>query len=236
MVLVSNPHRFIFLKTSKTAGTTAEMMLEPACAAPEHVVSERVETRISDYGIIGSRMTPCISPPQPAAERGKWCNHKTARRVREDLGATRFDAYTKITTVRNPFDKCVSDFHWSNRRLMSLVSGFKQIREAFIQFIAAREWATDEPIVFINGRYIIDRAIRFEHLASDLGKVANDLGIPLADGPLPHTKATRADRKSRAVADYYDPESIDIVRERLSWVFERFPYSDHPPFAQEGPS
>ncbi len=234
MVLVSNPHRFIFLKTSKTASTTAEMALEPACAPPGHQVQEVVETLVSEYGIVGSRMLPCKPPPPPCAEKGTWCNHKAASHVLRDLGAARFNAYTKLTTVRNPFDKCVSAYHWLNKAKVARASGFEQIRDGFRQFIHAREWKNDAQNVFIDGRYIIDRVIRFEQLAHDLNAVANDLGFRIDPAALPHTKSTAQTRKTIPLAEYYDPATIEIVREHMRWVFERYPYPDHPQYAQEG--
>ncbi len=236
MVLVSNLYRFIFLKTGKTAGTSVEMALEPACAPKGHEVQEQVATVISKTGIVGSRLLPCTLPPQPALERGTWCNHKSAAHIRRDLGEMRFNSYTKITTVRNPFDQCVSAFHWQHRRLIDLIDSFAQLRSAFQAYIKARDWVTNKPIVFIDGTYIIDRAIRFEHLHEDLSAVANDLGIPLQPAGLPHTKSTSNTRKSYLLADYYDQTCIDIVRERLAWVFEHFDYPDHPQFIEQGQS
>lgn len=230
MVLVSNPYKFIFLKTSKTAGTSVEMALEPVCAPKGHKVQEAVETVLSDIGIIGSRMRPCTLPPQPAIERGTWCHHKPAADIRRDLGEARFAAYTKITTIRNPFDRCVSLFHWANRQLLDLIDSFDQIRTTFQDFIKSLEWGTNESIAFIDGEYIIDRAIRFEHLSQDLGATADDLGIPLRPNALPHTKSTAKTRKLYPVADYYDQPCIDIVRKRQSWVFDRFDYPEHPRF------
>jgi len=233
MVLVSNPFKFIFLKTSKTAGTTAEMVLEPACAPEGHVVKETVKTIISEVGIVGSRLSPLVAPPQPALEAGMWYHHKPAAEVLRDLGAERFNAYTKITTVRNPFDRCVSVFHWRNAGLAKRARSFADLRGDFRNFIKSLDWKTDEPNVFVDGKFIINRAIRFEHLSEDLADIFKTLGLPPRCAALPHTKSTADTRKSYPVADYYDQTCIDIVRTRLSWVFDIFDYPNHPRFIQE---
>jgi len=228
MVLVCHSHKFIFLKSRKTAGTSAEMFLEPACAPKGHIVQESVKALITKEGIIGSRMSPCKRGRWRAMEKGRWCNHKPARAVLRDLGAERFYAYSKITTIRNPFDRCVSAFHWSNKALLHMTESFAQMRVAFRDYIHSAQLNADVSTVFVKDKYIIDRAIRFEHLAADLEAVAGELGLPAADDRLPHTKSSAKTRKDYAVEDYYDQATIDIVRQRHSWVFERYDYPDHP--------
>ena len=228
MVLVSHPHRFIFLKTSKTAGTSVEMALEHACAPDGHVAVEKTPTRMSKYGIIGSRIWPHEMPPEPAAEPGMWVNHKTAKDIKTDLGAERFDRYIKITTVRNPFDRCVSAFHWLYPQQAHENNSFAQIRQSFQEFILAQKWKTDRNTVFIDDEFIIDRAVRFEHLRSDLSSLAKDLRVAVYINALPHTKSTHLSRKDYAVADYYDEKTIKVVRNRSRWMIDHFNYPDHP--------
>ena len=58
MVAVSHSHKFIFLKTRKTAGTSIEMLLEPLCTEPNSVVTEERATSITRQGIVGRRLIP----------------------------------------------------------------------------------------------------------------------------------------------------------------------------------
>lgn len=228
MVLVSHRHAFIFLKTHKTAGTSVEMALESACAPAGHVVSEKTPTLMSEAGIIGSRILPCELPPQPALEPGTWCNHKNAAEVKQDLGAERFNRYTKITAVRNPFDRCVSAFHWFQPKLAGKSLGFSDLRQEFRAYIKAQKWISDRKCVFVDRQFIIDRAIRFEHLHDDLKTLCSDLNIPVNTNAIPHAKSNQKSRKKYAIADYYDQESIDVVRKRARWVFRRFNYAEQP--------
>ncbi len=228
MVLVSHPHRFIFLKTSKTAGTSVEMALEHACAAKGHVAVEKTPTRMSKHGVIGSRVWPHEIPKQPALEKGMWVNHKSAEDVRNDLGAIRFDKYTKFTTVRDPFDRCVSTFHWENPKTVLAAKNFADLRHGFQDFIRSKKWKTDRKNVIIDGKFIINRVVRFEHLLDDLSLVAHDLGVAVNINAMPHKKSTAESRKDYAVADYFDQECIDIVRKRSAWLFEFCHYAERP--------
>ncbi len=228
MVLVSHSHRFIFMKTSKTAGTSVEMALEHACAPDGHVVAEKTPACISEQGIIGSRLSPIKLPRQPALVKGMWYNHKSAKEIRDDLGAERFAQYLKITTVRNPFDRCVSAFHWLRKPDAAKAKTFAELRQKFQEFILAEKWKTDKHNALINGEFIIDRTLRFESLKPDLAKLASDLNIAVNTNAMPHTKSTHKTRKDYAVADYYNQACIDVVRRRSDWVFEYCDYPDHP--------
>ncbi len=225
MVLVSHNHKFIFLKTRKTAGTSVEMALEHVCAPAGHVAAEKTPTRMSEQGIIGSRISPITLPPQPALEKGLWYNHKSAKEIREDLGVERFERYLKITTVRNPFDRCVSAFHWLRKPESAKAKNFAELRQKFQDFILAEKWKTDTHNALIKGEYIIDRTLRFETLKPELAK---DLNIAVNINAMPHVKSTHETRKDYAVADYYNQACIDTVRRRSDWVFEYCDYPDHP--------
>ena len=92
-MLISHPHRFIFIKTVKTAGTSVEAFLEPYCCPPGHVVQHWTPTLLSDYGVVGRRW------PQNDCEDHGFYNHMPAREIREHFAD--FDSYTRITTVRD---------------------------------------------------------------------------------------------------------------------------------------
>ena len=97
MTIVSHAHRFIFLKTAKTAGTSIEVTLSPLCG-PEDVV------------------TP-IFPLEPGHEARnfgvgprKFVNHMGGRQVRKFVGEETYNAYFKFCVEREPVDKCLSHF------------------------------------------------------------------------------------------------------------------------------
>ncbi len=55
MALVCYKHRFIFLKTRKTAGTSVEMALEPLCVPPGTEIREHRSMIKTRYGIVAHR-------------------------------------------------------------------------------------------------------------------------------------------------------------------------------------
>jgi len=237
MVLVCYPHNFIFLKTAKTAGTSVEMFLEPLCLPPPppentQVVEHRPEVK-TRYGIVGRRGQwpdpEGVWPLKYIRYRLEWRNHRSARFVRLRLGKKRWHQSTRITTIRNPFDKAVSRFHFKYRHKKIEGLDFSTLRAKFLEYMQYNYQDGDKPIVFLWGKYIIDGEIRFEHLREDLQTLQRDLALPIDPvANLPHEKSMKKSRKSYPVPDYYDRKSIEIVKSKLAWMFDRFDYPTEP--------
>ena len=105
-MLISHSHRFIFVKTVKTAGTSVEAFLEPFCCPPGHRVEHWTPTLISDYGVVGQRW------PENNLDSLGYYNHMPAVEIRERC--PQFDEYTRLTVVRDPYDRAISYFHFSH--------------------------------------------------------------------------------------------------------------------------
>ncbi len=230
MVLVCYEHRFIYLKTTKTAGTSAEKALQPLCEEPGLGVLQPGEVRTSRYGIVGARgeVSDRRRPKWHFWRNHPWRNHMPAQEVKENLGRRTFESYTKIANVRDPFDRAVSQFHFRKhtRNLPSedASTEFKQFRA----FILSENWSNDWEIVSVDDKLIINRFIRKEHLLSDLNETYAGFGLAENSFDLPHEKSMSERRKDIPVSDYFDPETIEIVRRKMDWVFEALDYPDHP--------
>lgn len=228
MVVVSHQHQFIFLKTRKTAGSSIETSLQPFCAPPGIDVPHDYFT-ISDVGIIGAMKGPKKRlRRETPAHLPIWYHHMPAAEVALHLGQAKFDAYQKISAVRNPFDRMVSYFHFHKRNEHDGTEDFSVLRRQFHEFVKTKGWNDDVEVVTLDQSYVVDHMIRFEHLHNDLEKVFRALGLPFDPAGLAHEKSMSKTRKQYAIADYFDAECIDITRRRMKWVFDRFDYPDSP--------
>ena len=99
-MIVSHEHRFIFVKTRKTAGTSLEVFLEPLCG--ERDVVTPVSPKYQDEETRRHR------PRNDAGFR----NHATAESIRRIVGDTVWNEYFKFTIERSPWDKMVSMYWW----------------------------------------------------------------------------------------------------------------------------
>jgi hypothetical protein len=232
MVLVCHEHKFIFLKTRKTAGTSVEMLLEPLCAPAGHTVAERTHAIVSEKGVVGSRLIPV--PDNPLHKfvfflrhpNERWQNHMAASDILKLLGKDRFKEYKKMPTVRNPFALAISQFNWRHRA--SLPTGDDYV-DRFRRFV--RDDLPDQKeITHHNDALIVDHAIRKEELQEDLEAFSREAGISLTQMQLPHAKDQRALRsKSPQPVELFDGTTADILRDKLDWMFRLGRYSREVP-------
>src|SRR5262245_15915558 len=98
-MIISHQHRFIFVKTLKTAGTSIEVFLSQHCG-PLDIVTP---------------ILPHVEPHRPRNHEG-YFNHISASEIRERVGPEIWDSYFKFCVERNPWDKTLSYFHMMNHR------------------------------------------------------------------------------------------------------------------------
>jgi hypothetical protein len=237
-VLVSHRHRFIYLKTQKTAGTTVEVFFEPWClpegsAPPGH----RSPERVTAAGIVGYRGPESAKPPGL-----RWWNHMSAAQVRAQLGPEVWGSYFKFCVVRNPFEKVVSSFHHDEKRAAQYGRRFR-LRRVLAEWRARlapgsgdplvdsfRRWLTwaalpiDREIYTLDGALAVDFCIRHERLEADVAEVCARLGLPFEPGQLQQLKSGLRP-KDRALADYYDEASLARVREAFAFELAQFGYT-----------
>lgn len=156
-MIISHKHRFIFVKTFKTAGTSIEIYLSQHCG-PFDVLTPIV---------------PHVEPHQPRNHDG-FFNHITAAEIRAAVGDI-WDSYFKFCVERNPWDKTLSYYYMMNCRSGGTLS--------FDDFLAGDDFPVNYPKYTEPsepGNIIVDHVIRYEHLDRELALVFHQLGIPFS--------------------------------------------------------
>ena len=204
-MIASKRHGFIFMKTRKTAGTSVEIALSRVCGDDDVITPispADEELRVAAGGRSPQNFT---SPPL----NEKVFNHVRARRARRALGVEWWRGSYRFAIERNPWDTAVSAYHWSFRPERVAAP------PAFDDFVASdqlEKLARNSEIYRINGRLAVDRVLRYENLAAELGEVWAHLGLP-GTPDLPHAKSGA--RPAGSYRDYYSP----AARERVATVF-----------------
>jgi hypothetical protein len=230
MVAVSHNAEFVFLRPGKSASTSVEIALEPFCTGSTDRVIARRHAQSNAHGIIGTRGVV----PETALDH-LWEPHMPAFRVQAALGRETFARYTKLITIRNPFDRMVSNYLWHSRDQNHDTSAMDAhtLIDGFDRFLDHVKWINDEQMAFIGGRYIVDTVIRFEHLEADLRAFLDAKGLDPTLAVLPVTKKTSQNRQGLRLAEFYDARRADIVRAAFEWVFERYDYASDPEAADQ---
>lgn len=195
-MILSHRHRFIFLKTGKTAGTSVELLLRKACG-PDDVITPVTPDDEELARAIGApgpqhweprRRSPSDWSRQrvrrllrrpPRRPPSTYWNHMPAAVVREVVGDDIWQSYHKVSIERDPWDKVVSTYYWSTRR-----GG----RDRAALERACRNAGKGWGIYTIDGEIVVDTMLHYEHLEDDLRRLFAHLGIDLAV-ELPRAKA-----------------------------------------------
>ena len=221
-MLCSHEKKFIYSRTRKTASTSVEIFFQRFCL-PEGVLPQSHDTKqiITESGIVGSREKELLLSKPP-----DFYNHMPISEIRRKLGREIFDTYYKFCTMRNPFDKVVSHFWWKMRNTLdSSNEAFPKIKGRFAKFVLQNFGGlNDRPIFMIEGHSVVDEFIRYEHLATDIEKVCNTLGIDFSAEILGNYKSSFR-KRAEHFAEYYDTVTKRLVEVEFSWEINRFKYS-----------
>ncbi|HUU67664.1 MAG TPA: sulfotransferase family 2 domain-containing protein [Methyloceanibacter sp.] len=215
-MIVSHAHRFIFLKTKKTAGTSIELALTKLCGeddiiTPLTAIDEA--RRVDERGAQNWKRHGWWNSPRPfwkrrllkftAADYGFY-NHMTADAARTLLNDDEmWRSYFKFAFDRNPWDRQVSFYQHRYRKEPS--------PPPFPDFIHGDKRAriNNYEIYSLAGDVAVDFVGRYENLEADLKHALAQVGLKL-DAALPRAKGTfRKDK--RPYREFYDNDTRDIV-------------------------
>jgi sulfotransferase famil protein len=229
-MIVSHAHRFIFLKTKKTAGTSIELALSELCG-PDDVISPLAEVdeaqREGKRGAQNWRLHGWWGSPRPLWER-RWFkftaedhgfyNHMPAAEAKALLDDDKaWRSYFKFAFDRNPWDRQVSWYHHRYRR--------SDNPPPFAKFMKSdrRARINNYEIYSIGGELAVDFVGHFESLEQDLRHALDQVGLKF-DKPLPRAKATFR-RSSAPYRDYYDGDTRAIVGDWYAREIELLDYA-----------
>ncbi|MEL7213493.1 MAG: sulfotransferase family 2 domain-containing protein [Pseudomonadota bacterium] len=217
-MIISHTHRFIFFSNPKTGSESLRALLAPLNEEPIGPWRDRT-TQHPFY----AHMSPAEAQISFAAKR--WP----------------FEAYRRITCVRNPYPRLVSlyrmiadvDGVWRLRRRMGLgqttfsrwlretqpygAGGGGRIHQRWRRYgtWSAQTWTTD-----VHGARLVTDILRLEHLAEELPVLLADLNLPIRAN-LGHVNA----RPKTDWGAWYSPQTRALVADRYAWDLRRFSYS-----------
>jgi hypothetical protein len=230
-VIVSHEHKFVFIKTHKTASTSIEVLLSPIAGddavvtpvippEPGHMdrnwrglfnpVPELLSLPGADT--ISGRRTEARSTWRNLVERRRYVNHMSARTVRARLGRRRWDGYFTFCFERNPWEKVASRYRWAQNEESDADGG----GSGFETWVKRGGAISDWPLYTINGGVAVDFVGRYERLAEDLAMVLVHLGLEV---PFALPSAKRTERQPVAT-----PLTDALIAERFRNEIEAFGY------------
>jgi len=220
--LISHRKQFVFIHINKAGGTSMTSLVGqyeewPMVKRLYRAVERRYLTRkYKAFTCCGQQFVG---------------NHASAMMVRKVLGEERFQSYYKFALVRNPWDREVSRYFYA-RKMPSHAQHELASRLEFAEFVKQRSdkaMRRDvsgyqfKKVSDSEGNLIVDAIVHIENLAAEIIPVFARLGL---DQPVLLPQLNRSGH--RRYQDYYDAESIELVRHFASEDIERFGYHFEP--------
>ena len=188
-MIVSHKHKFIFLKTKKTAGTAIEAALSELCG-PDDVITPYREASEGDRNGLPPQNYRIEHPAKP--QRSLWrrlmrrperyyhqtvgyYEHMPGARVRAYVGEDVWRDYYKFAFDRNPWDRQVSWYLYKTKS--------KTTRPSFARFMSRRRRAyVDNHEIYMldggaGGEISVDFLGRYAPLDEDLNKALKAAGV-----------------------------------------------------------
>ncbi len=221
-MIVSHKHKFIFLKTKKTAGTAIEAALSELCGADDVITPYREESEGDRKGLapqnyrIDHPLKPQRSLWRRLMRRPERYYHQTvgfyehmpAAQVRAYVGEEVWRGYYKFAFDRNPWDRQVSWYLYKTKS--------KTTRPSFETFMASRRraYVDNHEIYMLDGRVDGELAVdflgRYEHLEEDLNTALAAAGVKQKIS-VPKVNVTPNKDGSRDYRSYYSEELRALV-------------------------
>jgi hypothetical protein len=215
-MIISHAHKFIFVKTRKTAGTSIETFLSGRCAPGDVVtpVLPPVEGHsarnfrgmfnpLTDLSEAGNDFVAAKRVIRRFVGMQRYYNHMPAKIIRSRVPEKIWSSYFKFCVERNPWDKTLSYFYMLNARSNGVMSFDDYIESG--QFPVDLDKYTDR-----HGALMVDAVIKYEQMEEGLDKVFDSLGIEFG-GDLGVRAKSGYRSDTRPYTEVFNERQKDIV-------------------------
>ncbi|MDX2265971.1 MAG: sulfotransferase family 2 domain-containing protein [Hyphomicrobiales bacterium] len=214
-MIVSHEHKFIFIKTGKTAGTSVECGLSAFCGPDDIITPVSKADEALRLGRGPQNWDENVNPWWKTAGRkvglfkgrrhkGHYYNHMPAAEIKARLGDDIWRRYYKFTVERNPWDRQISIYYWRQRD--------DAARPPFAEFMRNEKLARGNNFYMysLGGAVAVDRICRYENLAAEVQAALAEAGLKV-EVTLPRAKGGSRKSERRHYRDYYDDETRETV-------------------------
>jgi hypothetical protein len=212
-MILSYTHRFLFIKTKKTAGTSVEIVLSQFCGEADIITPISPEDELVRYQEAGAvaqnychdatleaqyaaatraldlsallRLDPLVR------ESARFYNHVSYCEIEEQLGQDALQPLTVFTVERSPDERFISfiNYRRKGRKPLGRLALF------FMVFLVAPRRSFRNAWLYTrDGQSILDLVVAYDDLESGLGRVLESLGIS-GEFTIPKTKVANSKTK-----------------------------------------
>jgi hypothetical protein len=218
-MIISHKHKFIFIKTNKTAGTSIEIELSKVCGpidiiTPIGPYGEKIRKKIGGKGpqnylapLSNYTSKDIIQVLKKRKFKKKYYNHIRAKSVRKHIGADIWDEYFKFCFERNPWDRIISLYYWKTRKQKCPPSISEFINSEAPYLLKKKGFY----LYTINKKIAVDKICKFENISQEMSDIFNILNISF-DLNLPRLKS-KIRKDNRSYKDILSAKDRDLIAE-----------------------
>lgn len=218
-MIISHKHRFIYIKTRKTASTSLEIALSRFCG-PDDILtkfSDEDELTRQELGYPGPQNVMWTPPGKQEAQR--LMNHTPARLAKQVVDKNVWNSYFKFTFERNPYDCAISAYYFSTRKLETKPALTDYLRKVPMETLSSWNLYT------IDDSVVMDHIGRYEAMETELVDIAARIGLP-EPIVLPEKRAKGEYRQDRRpYREVLSPQDRAIIEKTCRKEIDYFSYT-----------
>lgn len=236
-MIISHEHKFIFIKTAKTAGTSIEVALAQICGDRDVItpLSGSQEARRTGRGAQNLELDHPMVPKRPLLHRllrrpeREWhpskgyFSHMPAWRVRLYVGEEIWNSYFTFAFERNPWDRQISHYHYKIRN--------KTSKPDFDHYLSKkkRAFVDNYDLYSENDDIIVNFVGRYENLTDDFDLILKKLRL---ESRISLPKMNTSTGREADYRSYFTEETRNRVENWYQREIKAFAYS----FDQNAPA
>lgn len=206
-MLISYKHKFIFIKTRKSAGTSIQAQLRTHCGEDDTITAVAPAEGFPDSFNKGLNSEG-------------WFPHDGWTKVRREVGKKIWEKYFVFSFERNSWDKIVSHYHWDS--YFSLARGDDEVPFGYYCERVAGQ-LSDFELYGIKDGLAVDFVGQYETLEEDYKYVCSEIGIKYSE--LPKLKAFSRPVPKKPYQSYYTDETKKIIEKHFAREINLFGYT-----------
>ncbi len=229
-MILSHKHKFIYIKTIKTASSSIEIALSEYLGDEDIITparSDLQQQRPKNRQAQNYQLDHPAVPKRPFFKRllGRperpyhpsigYYEHMPAWRIKAYIGDEIWNEYYKFSFERNPWDRQVSFYNYKNRNKTAPISFEKSLRQK-------KSFVNNYNLYSIEGDIALDFVGKYENLAEDFQKITDIIGLD-KEVALPVANVSKTST-TKPYRDYYDEKSRQRVGEWYRREIEFFGY------------
>ncbi len=215
-MIISHSHRFIFIKTRKTAGTSIELALSPHLSVGD--LASPLGNLLPRHRLFSK---PFVSLLRQKDKTIRPRNDHLPYSVIEKCFREETQGYFAFCVERNPWDKAVSAFYYLASKQGKVFA--KTDTESFAEFTASRRLETfSDYAMYMHGdRQQVDRILRYERLSADFAQVMADLSLSHVTMDGITANAQQRPKTSHRLEQFYGANFDNAAAKNVQKAFAR---------------